>query len=358
MFVLLASQDKCNNSGRYFVSSWLERPTLKQVQKASSKYGKKFTNGRENGEDCWLDLVEVKNGQILKEDEELDIYRVAAVGERAIVTKKNGILLRGKTSVSFMEHSYIKTYFPEVAKRNEKNSIDVDNTSYWYLNFFIENKYLEDFKEMFEIITSEPKGWRLKPNYFVYKKKKYISLWLCKIFKERSMMVSRNFSEKYLTDYSYQCMDEVEVDGFNTPKDIIKSIEEEIGSTNIWCFSTKLNDHVDIYIKYSDLYLEYGYHEGFRLQPTFDVKLSLLSSYEPPEDFDYDFYDTWFTIHGDMVENNKYTTYSESLLAWLKGVVGVTIDNEEVFVKSLDEHFDKYNKILDKILTPYTQEKV
>jgi len=88
-------------------------------------------------------------------------------------------------------------------------------------------------------------------------------------------------SKRYLTDYSYQCMDE-----YSSVDEKKSFIEDEIGNTNIGCFSAKINDNISISIEYDDLYLESGYYEGFRLEPTFYVELSLSDSYEPPEDFD------------------------------------------------------------------------
>ena len=169
MFILLASYNEYDQHGSYFITSWSKRPTLKQVQKASSKYGVKFTNGRESSEDLWLDLVNLKEGKVLNEDEDIDMYRVAAIGEKAILNKKNEVLLRGETSISPMEYSYMKTNFPEILRVNSKNKIDVRSANKLYNNFLIDNKYLDEFKKMFKIFSSNPRGWRLKPNYFMYK---------------------------------------------------------------------------------------------------------------------------------------------------------------------------------------------
>ena len=162
-------------------------------------------------------------------------------------------------------------------------------------------------------------------------------------------MASWNFSDRYLTNNSYQCMDE------NTDHDDkICVINDCIEKSGISIININVNNRTNMTIDFDTLIGESGYYNGFRLEPSFYIELSLIREDEILDDTDCDFYNTWFSIHDDMVEENKWTTYSEVLITWLKEVAHVAIDNEDEFVKSLNEYFGKYDKVLGKFLKPYT----
>ena len=151
-------------------------------------------------------------------------------------------------------------------------------------------------------------------------------------------MGSWNFGSNYYTKYSYQFMDNGEEDNVEYVEEIGLSIQteiEELGTLNL-----TFDGMIDLLIDVSEVEIESGYYNGYRLKPDFNVSAEDLT-----EDGSYG-----IEYIPDLLSGLEGETYSEQVDSLFGNKVKMT-ENQS---KEVDEYFDKVEKIMSKYLTPYS----
>jgi len=171
-------------------------------------------------------------------------------------------------------------------------------------------------------------------------------------------MGSPNFANNHLTSYSYQIMGDIESDWL---EDLTKEIENEIEKND--SISVYISRCIIMHIAFDILTVEYGYHEGIRLEPKYNIEFEFNEDEYPKwdrlkeEEDDIDIEVTYIpdNIH-EMVINNNWTSYREVLWDCIDSNTThpIIMKKLEKARKKIDKYFNQIEDIILKYTTPYT----
>ena len=176
-----------------------------------------------------------------------------------------------------------------------------------------------------------------------------------------------NFDKNYLTDYSYQLMDEEEKDceDYDWINNVIEDMKTYLFDKiyDLGELRFPISRAVEVVVSINEITTENGYYEGVRFHPSFYVEYDFDGDkmpkwkklvYEEEEIYDETRY---FAEELEQMQvDDNWQTFEEVLIGYLKLNLNMPINQKFILKaeKKIYKYFKKVNDIFNENLTPYT----